>query len=113
MHELTLAEHVVHIVEDAARRAGARRVTRVRLALGLLAHVETDTLLYCCRLAARDSLAADADFQAERSPAQAHCADCGADAELAALPASCPRCGGENLSLQGGDEMRVIDIGIS
>ncbi|UTH73058.1 hydrogenase maturation nickel metallochaperone HypA [Chromobacterium sp. IIBBL 290-4] len=113
MHELTLAENVVHIAEAAARRAGARRVTRVRLALGLLAHVETDTLLYCCQLAARGSLAEDAEFQAERRPALAHCGDCGCEAELSALPACCPRCDGENLSLEGGDEMRVIDIGIS
>ncbi|WP_158253713.1 hydrogenase maturation nickel metallochaperone HypA/HybF [Chromobacterium alticapitis] len=113
MHELTLAENVIAIAEAAARRAGARRVTRVRLALGLLAHVETDTLLYCCRLAARDTLAADAEFQAERRPAQAHCGDCGRQAELAALPARCPGCGGENLDLRGGEEMKVVDIGIS
>ncbi|WP_168209697.1 hydrogenase maturation nickel metallochaperone HypA/HybF [Chromobacterium paludis] len=113
MHELTLAESVVAIAETAARRAGARRVTRVRLALGLLAHVETDTLLYCCRLAARDSLAADADFQTERRPAQAQCGDCGCDAELTALPARCPRCGSQNLKLWGGEEMKVVDIGIS
>ncbi|AXE30842.1 hydrogenase maturation nickel metallochaperone HypA [Chromobacterium phragmitis] len=112
VHELTLAESVVAIAEAAARRAGARRVTRVRLALGLLAHAETDTLLYCCQLAARDTLAADAEFQAERRPAQAHCGDCGQRAEIASLPARCPRCGGENLALEGGDEMRVVDIGI-
>ncbi|MBV8047149.1 MAG: hydrogenase maturation nickel metallochaperone HypA [Paludibacterium sp.] len=113
MHELMLAESVVRLVEDTARQAGAKRVTRVRLALGALAHVDPDALLYCCELVARDGVAAGAVYEVDRPAAEAWCANCLRIVVPAAAGASCPDCGGFELDIRAGEEMRVIDIAVA
>ena len=110
MHELMLAESVIGIIEAAAKQAPGRRVVRVRLALGQLAHVEPEALLYCCELVGRDSVAAQAEYLVERTPGQAWCMPC---AQTVALPGPiepCPLCGAYQLTITGGQDMRVIDI---
>jgi hydrogenase nickel incorporation protein HypA/HybF len=110
MHELSLAESVIHIVESAARKAGADRVTRVRLAVGALAHVDPDALLYCCELVARDGVAAAAVFDIDRPPAEAWCDDCQKNVALEKVGFPCPECGGFHVTVTAGEEMQVIDI---
>jgi hydrogenase nickel incorporation protein HypA/HybF len=113
MHELTMAESVISMVESAARQAQAQRVIRVRLALGMLAHVEPDTLLYCCELVGRDGVAAGAIFEIERTPAAAWCNVCLKTVALGAIGAPCPECGGYQLNITAGDEMRVVEIAVA
>lgn len=112
MHELTLAESTLQIIEAAALKAQARRISRVRLAIGALAHVDPDTLSYCCTIASRGTLAESAVFEVERVPGRAQCADCRAEVELAQVGFPCPRCGGFELNITDGDQMRILDIGI-
>jgi hypothetical protein len=46
MHEMALAESILNIVEETARRQGAARVTEVRLEIGELANVESEALQF-------------------------------------------------------------------
>jgi len=113
MHELTLAESVIDIVESNARQAGASRVSAVGLALGLLAQVDVDALLYCCELVAADGVAANAVFTVERRPGQAWCEDCRENQRLSALGVACPACGGYRLTVNAGEEMQVVNIAVA
>ncbi|TJZ74219.1 hydrogenase maturation nickel metallochaperone HypA [Chitiniphilus eburneus] len=110
MHELSLAENVIRIVEAAAQQARARRISRVRLGVGALAHVEAETLQFCCGLAARQTMLADAVFEVERMPGRAHCNGCGQDVALERIGLPCPQCGGFDLLVTAGEEMQVLEI---
>jgi len=112
MHELTLAERAVALAEEVARRADARRITRIRLAIGALAHVDADTLTYCCGLVARDTLAEGAEITTERVAGQAWCANCKQQVALSHAADACPHCGGHGLEITDGDQMRILDISI-
>ncbi|HUN67626.1 MAG TPA: hydrogenase maturation nickel metallochaperone HypA [Burkholderiales bacterium] len=57
MHELTLAENVLQIVEEAARRESLRRVHAVRLEIGQISSVEPEAMRFCFDAVARDSVA--------------------------------------------------------
>lgn len=113
MHELSLAESVIAMVEKAAADAGATRVTRVRLSLGELAHVDPDTLVYCCGMVGRDGPAAAAEYRVERIVAEAWCANCLKTVVPGTGGLCCPVCGGSALELRAGDEMRVTDITVA
>jgi hydrogenase nickel incorporation protein HypA/HybF len=63
MHEVTLAENVLQIVEDAARREGLRRVHAVWLEIGQIASVEPDAMRFCFDAVARDSVAEGARLE--------------------------------------------------
>ncbi|QLG88420.1 hydrogenase maturation nickel metallochaperone HypA [Chitinibacter bivalviorum] len=113
MHELSLAENVIRIVESAALKARAQRVGRVRLGIGALAHVDADTLQFCCELAARQTLLADAIFEVEQTPGQARCNDCQQEVALEKIGFPCPQCGGFDLLVTAGEEMQVLEITVA
>jgi hydrogenase nickel incorporation protein HypA/HybF len=112
MHELSLAERALQIVDTAARQAQASRVTRIRLAVGALAHVDAETLRYCCELVSRDTLAAGARIDIERLAGRAHCRRCAADVALQQIGEACPHCGSFDLNVTGGDQLQVLEVAI-
>lgn len=110
MHEMSLCEGIQQIVEDNARRAGATRVTRVRLEIGRFSGVETDALRFCFDVVTRGTLAEGAALDIEETPGTAFCFDCAETVTLSARLDPCPQCGGGRLVPNGGDAMRVRDI---
>ena len=112
MHEMSLAEGVLNIVEATAQRENAQRVTRVVLEIGQLAVVEAEALQFCFAAVARTTLAATAELEISEVPGQAWCAACAETVPLAALYDPCPQCGACPLEVTGGRAMRVKAIEI-
>lgn len=110
MHEMSLAESILRIVEDAAHSRGFRRVKVLRLEIGALAGVEAEALRFCLDVILRDGVAAGARVEIERLPGQGWCMQCGDTVPIAALFDTCPRCGGCEVQATGGTEMRVKDL---
>lgn len=113
MHEVALAEGVLRIVADAAAKHAAARVHTVWVELGALAHVEPDALRFCFDAVTRGSVADGAALEIATTPGRAWCLPCGGEVPLAQLGDACPRCGGYQLSVIAGEEMRVKEIGIA
>ncbi len=113
MHEMTLAESMLEIVESTARESGAERVLVVRLEIGALAQVEPEALRFCFDAVARGSLAERARLDIETMPGAAWCMPCGETVPLAALGTPCPHCGSYQLAVSRGDAMRVMDIEVA
>ena len=59
MHEMSLAEGVLQIIEDEARAQSFSRVKTVWLEIGQLAGVEKEAMLFCFDAVVRDSVAQD------------------------------------------------------
>ena len=110
MHEMALAESVLAIVEDAARREGLRRVRAVWLEIGQLSSVEPEAMRFCFDVVTRDSVAAGARLEIVTSAGAAWCLECSERVALAELGAACPRCGGYRLRVTEGAEMRVKEL---
>jgi hydrogenase nickel incorporation protein HypA/HybF len=113
MHEMSLAESMLQIVDETARKNGATKVTAVRLELGALSHVEADALRFCFDAVARGGLAEGAQLEIVTTPGRAWCMPCGDTVDLARLGDACPRCGGYQLQVTQGEEMRLKDIEIA
>ena len=110
MHEMSLAESIVQIVEDTARANGGGRVARVLLEVGRLAGVEIEALRFCFDAASRTSLAEGAALAIEEPDGQAWCLPCGESVTLSGLTDPCPRCGSYQLQVTGGTQLRVREI---
>ena len=63
MHELSLAENVLQLIEDAARAQRFSRVTAVFLELGEHAAVEREALSFCFDVVTQGSLAEGARLE--------------------------------------------------
>jgi hydrogenase nickel incorporation protein HypA/HybF len=110
MHEMTLAESVLQIVEDAARREGLRRVRAVWLEIGQLSSVEPEAMRFCFDAVARDSVAEGARLEIVTTAGAAWCLECSERVALAELGDACPRCGGYRLRVTEGADMRVKEL---
>lgn len=110
MHEMSLAEGVLRIAQDAARAQGFARVKAVYLEIGTLAQVEPGALRFCFEAVARDSLAEGARLEIVSAAGTAWCLQCCRSVPVQALYDDCPRCGGRQLQVTGGQEMRVKEL---
>lgn len=110
MHEMSIAESVLGIVEDTARREGFARVQEVRLEIGRLAAVEVEALRFCFDAVVRGSVADGARLEIDETPGTAWCFDCSKPVEVASRADDCPSCGGAKLQVSGGTDMRVKDL---
>ena len=113
MHEMALAESMLEIVEDTARRNGAARVKVVWLELGALSHVAPEALRFCFDAVTRGGIADGAELTIVSTPGAAWCMPCGETVPLARLGDACPRCGSYQLTVAQGDAMRVREIEIA
>lgn len=111
MHEMSLIESLLRILEEQARTRGFSRVRTAWLEIGELSHVDPEALRFCFEaLAATSRLTEGARLEIIRVPGRAVCLDCGGEALVATRTGSCPACGGTRLAIAGGDEMRVREL---
>lgn len=110
MHEMSLAEGILQIVENAAAKQGFRQVKEIRLEIGALSGVEPGALTFSLEVVLRNSVAEGARVEMETLPGQGWCMDCGEMVPINALYDACPRCGGYQVQATGGTEMRVKDL---
>lgn len=110
MHEMSLAEGVLQLMEDAARSEGFNRVKTVWLEIGQLAGVEKEALRFCFDVVTRDSIAQEARLEIIDTPGQGWCMQCAGSVPVAALFDACPQCGSYQIQVTGGNEMRVKEL---
>lgn len=113
MHEMSLAEGVLQLVEDGARRHGAGGVKAVWLEIGALAQVEVDALHFCFDAVTRGSVAEGARLEIVARPGAAWCMPCGERVAIARRGDACPSCGSHQLQVVQGEEMRVTEIEVA
>ena len=110
MHEMSLAEGVLQLIEDAARAQEFSKVTAVWLEIGQLAGVEADALRFCFDAVTRGSLAEGAQLEIIATPGSGWCRQCAATVALSEVFAACPQCGSYPLQVTAGTQMRVREI---
>lgn len=108
MHELSIA---LRIVEEVTHRVAAEggRVTRVVVAVGLLAGVHAPSLEQAFAVASADGPLAGSTLEIVAVPVRVWCDACAVEGELASLSRfACPRCGRPCGAIRSGHEL-VID----
>jgi len=112
MHEMSLAESVIELVEYRARRNGSTRIKTVRLEIGKLSGVEPDAMRFCFDAVASGTLAEGAALDIIEQEGLAWCFDCSLSTPLASRSDPCPECGGYRMRLDEGLAMRVKELEI-
>ena len=107
MHEYGLCEGVL---ETVRQRAGGRQVAGIRVRFGVRHAVVEESLVQAFSFVAAGTEAAGAVVELVTVPATIDCRDCGLRAETTDVLALCPRCGGDDVTISGGDEMTLESI---
>lgn len=110
MHELSLAESLIDLIEDEARRSGFTRVRTVRLEIGTLAGVEPDALRFGFEVAAQNTCAEGAQLDILAPPGEAWCFQCERTVEIAAYHDGCPHCASHRLQVTQGTQFQLKEL---
>ena len=110
MHEMSLCESLVEIMQQHARSQGFRQVKQVWVEVGACAGVEIPALSFCFDVVCRNTLAENCTLNIINLPAQALCFECGKTVNTTDRPDACPDCGAYQMIFKGGDEFRIKEL---
>jgi hydrogenase nickel incorporation protein HypA/HybF len=110
MHEMSLCESVLQILEQQAEAQNYRKVKTIWLEIGALTGVEVEAMRFCFDVVVQGSLAENAQLEIVIAPGQAWCMPCGANVLIQELYAQCPLCGSQQLQVNGGEQMRIKEL---
>jgi hydrogenase nickel incorporation protein HypA/HybF len=113
MHEMSLCEGILRIIEEQAVAQDYRKVKTVWLEVGALAGVEVEALRFGFDAVMKDSIAADARLEIIDVPGRAWCLQCMKNIEIDARYDACPECGGHQLQVNGGEELRIKEMEVA
>ncbi|WP_139559217.1 hydrogenase maturation nickel metallochaperone HypA [Methylotetracoccus oryzae] len=113
MHEMSLAEGIVQLIEEAAHSEGFAKVTAVWLEIGRLAAVEPDALRFCFDAVVAGTIAEGSRLEIIDVEGSGWCMDCCEPVTLGALFGPCPQCGSHKVQATGGTEMRVKELAVT
>lgn len=110
MHEISLCEGIVRILEQEARRQKFHKINRVRLEVGALAIVEIEALRFGFDVVSHGTLAEGADLVIIEKPAAAWCLMCMQPVKIQQRYDPCPRCGAYKLQITAGEDLKIKDL---
>ena len=110
MHEMSLAESVLEIIENSAAQHGSAKVHAVWLEIGQLSCVETEAMRFCFDAVMRGSIAEQAKLEIIEVAGTGWCEQCASSMPMATLAEACPKCGNRALKIRAGDTMRVREL---
>ena len=110
MHEVSLMENIIGLIEDQHCLSPFSHVRSIRLELGALGPAEPDCLRFCFDAVARGTVAEGALLDIATIPAQARCAACRRIAPVQDRFEACPLCGNMERPIIAGNDLRLVEL---
>ncbi|MBA4388079.1 MAG: hydrogenase maturation nickel metallochaperone HypA [Verrucomicrobia bacterium] len=112
MHELSIAMALLQQLQDEARKEKAVRITSVTITVGTLSGVDPEALEFAFRMAAEDTISAQARLIIEKIPAAVQCKACGKRMKPKTRSAACRTCGSCDIEITAGRELMLKNMEI-
>jgi len=110
MHEVSLIENVLGLVEQERRKQAFARVSVIRLRVGVLGCAEPEALRFCFDAVAAGTIAEGARLEIEPVCGEGWCADCRSTVPLAERFGACPLCDGAHVRMTAGDALSLAEM---
>lgn len=110
MHELSLAQSILNIVNEHVPPSRIAAVRRVRVDIGRLSGVVADSLDFCFTALVAETSLQHARLELNTIPLRLSCADCQDTFESAGDVFRCPSCNGSQITVVSGMELGVAEI---
>lgn len=110
MHEFSIVQSLIELVEEQARKHGASKVLKLELVVGDLSGVEPHLLKLAFDTFKEGTVADGAELLIHRERLRLYCGDCGRESEKEELNLLCPECGSLNTQVIAGQELLLKSI---
>jgi len=110
MHELSVAQGILGVIEAERRKRRFDRVVGVHLRVGALSCIDPEALGFAFEAAAEGTCADGAELRTETEERVLTCRACGERVAADHPTPACPACGSADLSLAGGMDMEIVSL---
>lgn len=110
MHELSVAQGILDLVQQHVPQDQAASVRAVTVRLGALSGVVADSLEFCFSAIVAGTPYSGASLSIDRVLTRARCADCAGEFGVDGLVFRCPHCAGSHITVISGDELQVTSV---
>jgi len=112
MHELSVAQNIIEIVEEHAKKLHALTVSEVELDIGMVSGVVPETLEFAMDVAVKNTMLEGAKIKIHVIQAKAKCCQCNQDFKMDDIYTLCSHCGSLQFEIIQGKELKVKSIKI-
>jgi len=113
MHEMSIAQSIVDIVEKELTSHGVEQLKAVNITVGKLAAVVPEQLAFCFSMITIETNLAGATLNIREVPIGYTCSACGEEFTSGEMSIVCPRCGDTNIGLTSGRELSIESIEVA
>ncbi|MBN1306778.1 MAG: hydrogenase maturation nickel metallochaperone HypA [Chitinispirillaceae bacterium] len=110
MHEMSIAEGMIDIINETARKHGLSRVEKVRLRIGAMRQIVPDALRFAFEVLGKETIAHGAEIVITDVPVKASCGDCGCEFRVEDRCFICASCGSGSVVVTAGKELYIDSI---
>ena len=113
MHEMSLCESVLQILEQEAVKQGFTEVRAVWLEIGALSNVVPEAMRFSFDAVTHNSLAEGAVLHILPVPGQGWCMSCDRQVAIKRRFDACPHCGHHPVRITAGEAMRIKELEVN
>jgi len=113
MHEFGIAQGLLEVVLDKAKHAGATRIDRVSMEIGVLSGIEEEALQFAFKALADGTIAQETQLVVEQIPLRCYCEPCDRVFECKPFAYRCPACGQTSARVRTGKEMNLVSMEVT
>lgn len=110
MHELSIAESLIELLEENGLTHNFTKVTKITLEIGVLAGIENSSLFFCFDAVAKNTLAEGAQLVIQSKPAIGICQHCQRQVSTCGWYEPCEHCGQLCVKILQGEEMIIKSL---
>ena len=110
MHEMSICEGILQILETESANKNFKQVKKVALEIGPLSGVALEALKFSFDVVMKGSLAEGSELIIIDMPATAWCMQCAETVNIEQRYDDCPKCGSAQLQVTGGEELSIKEL---
>jgi len=109
MHELSLAEHVLHSMIDYTQKNNVK-ISKIHLQIGELSTIVAESLTFSFDIVKTNTLLENTELEIHFEKGMAKCKNCQKEQEISKYATPCSFCGHAYLDILSGNQMLIHSI---
>jgi len=110
MHEMSIAQSLVDIIQEEMANNNASVLKSVKLNIGKLSAIVPEALSFCFEIIVSGTTMEGAQLIMEMIPLRGICLDCEQDFEIEDYAFTCPHCESPNIRTVSGQELSIVEM---
>ena len=110
MHEMSIAQNLIDILQEEMAKLGAATLRSVRLSVGELSAIVPESLSFCFEIITQGTPLEGAKLLMDRIPLKGYCPQCEETFDIKEFVFICPTCGSTSIETIEGQELSIVEM---